>query len=88
MPLYFVTSLTNPAAVLAAAEKAVPEGDVHAASQDKFFIRFEGTSNELSEKLGVADGSTGTAIILLVTAYHGRAPKSIWEWVAQKQGAK
>jgi hypothetical protein len=88
MPLYFVAALNNPAQVTAAAKKLVQESDFHEVAPDKFFVNFEGTSVDLSGKLGLADGSTGTGIVLLVTSYHGRAPKSIWEWINLKLNAK
>jgi hypothetical protein len=88
MPLYFVAALHNPAQVMDAAKRLVSEDEIHEVAPDKFFVNFPGTSVDLSGKLGIADGSTGTGIVLLVTSYHGRAPKSIWEWVNLKLNAK
>lgn len=88
MPLYFVTALTNHEKVLAAGKSVASEGDLLEVAPDKFFVKFEGTSADLSEKLGFTEGVTGTGLVLLVSAYNGRAPKSIWEWVVQKMGAK
>jgi hypothetical protein len=88
MSLYFVTALSDAEKVLAAAKTLVPESDFLEVSDDKFFLKFEGTSVELSRKIGFAEGTTGTGIILLVSAYNGRAPKSVWEWITQKMSAK
>ncbi|MFL9892429.1 hypothetical protein [Paraburkholderia sp. RL17-381-BIF-C] len=88
MPLYFVAALTNPAKILEVAKSEFPESDLHEVAQDKFFVNFAGTSTDLSQKLGIAEGATGNGIVLLVTSYHGRAPKSVWEWVNLKQNAK
>jgi hypothetical protein len=88
MSLYFVTALSHAEKVLATAKTLVPESDFLEVAADKFFLKFEGTSVELSSKIGFAEGTTGTGIILLVSAYNGRAPKSVWEWVTQKMSAK
>lgn len=88
MALYFVAALSNGPAIVAKAKEIAGEADVHQVQPDKFFIRFGGTSPELSEKLGIASGEVGTGIVLLVSAYHGRGPTSMWEWVTQKLGAQ
>lgn len=88
MPLYFVAALTNPTKIADAAKNAVPASDFHEVAADKFFVNFAGTSTDLSQKLGIAEGTTGNGIVLLVSSYHGRAPKSIWEWVNLKLNAK
>lgn len=88
MPLYFVAALSKPSEIQNKIKSEIPEGDYHEVAADKAFINFSGTSTELSEKLGITDGSVGTAIVLLVTSYYGRAPKSVWEWVNLKQNAK
>jgi hypothetical protein len=84
MSLYFVTALSEAEKVIETAKTLVQESDFLEVTDDKFFLKFEGTSLELSSKIGFAEGTTGTGIILLVSAYNGRAPKSVWEWVAQK----
>ncbi|KVF72343.1 hypothetical protein WJ17_03685 [Burkholderia vietnamiensis] len=90
MPLYYVTALTNPDKILAVAKEVTKDQptDLHEVAPDKFFIKFDGTTVELGERLGINEGVTGQGIILAVGAYHGRAPKSLWEWVSQKLNAK
>lgn len=53
-------------------------------SQDVWMIAWRGTPQELSEKLGVTDGSNGSAIVVSIGTYYGRAVPSIWEWIKTK----
>jgi hypothetical protein len=39
---------------------------------------------EVSDALGVTDGSNGTAIIVEFDSYFGRAPTNIWAWIKDK----
>jgi len=41
------------------------------------------TAKEISETLGVADGSNGAAIIVEVASYFGRANPNTWSWLKQ-----
>jgi hypothetical protein len=42
------------------------------------------TAQQVSTKLGTANGGMGTVIVLSISGYHGFAPKNIWEWLAVK----
>ena len=89
MPLYFVATLSQPELAWEAARGIIQESDILEVAEDKFIVKFQGTATELAEKLGYMDGdSIGNGIILLVSSYQGRAPKSVWEWIVQKQGEK
>lgn len=39
---------------------------------------------EVSDKIGVTDGSNGAAVIVEVASYYGRAGNNIWAWVKNK----
>ena len=41
-------------------------------------------TRELSDSLGITDGSVSGGILLRVENYFGRANKDIWEWLAAK----
>lgn len=47
------------------------------------------TSKEVSDALGftMTEGSVGNGIVLRVENYFGRYTRSLWEWIATKQGA-
>jgi len=44
------------------------------------------TSTEISQSLGVTDGSNGSALVMSSAGYFGRLNVSIWEWVKAKLG--
>lgn len=44
-------------------------------------VAFKGTSEELSNQLGITDGQTGRAIVIAVGDYYGFAPPGLWEWI-------
>ena len=39
------------------------------------------TAKELSDQLGITDGSNGSAIVLEVASYFGRADPNVWSWI-------
>ena len=56
------------------------------------FVRFAGTTQELSAKLDLDGTKSKTdrpcpAVITLVNTYGGYAPSSLWEWLKVKSGA-
>lgn len=59
-------------------------------SDTQFLVSSEGTAIEVSTKIGVADPadrrkpSVGPAVILATTAYYGRAPTPVWDWMKSK----
>jgi hypothetical protein len=53
----------------------------------QWIIAANGTSQDVSDRLGVTAGNTGTAIVVSVSGYYGRAPTNIWEWMASRMGA-
>ncbi len=58
--------------------------DFIALPHDEFFISYAGTSKELSDILGITDGSAGTGVIAAISSYYGRAPTNIWDWVKSR----
>lgn len=47
-----------------------------------------GTARDTSEKLGIAEGETGTAVVTEVASYFGRANPAIWSWIKQNWEGK
>lgn len=56
-------------------------------AESGWFIRFPGTTVELSEHIklvGQADGvpsPVGSALIVSIGGYYGRGPTDMWEWL-------
>jgi len=40
------------------------------------------TAVEISNKLGITDGTNGSGIVFAISGYYGRAANNIWEWIA------
>ena len=40
------------------------------------------TAQQISDQLGLSDGSIGSGIVFAISGYYGRAPNNIWEWIA------
>ena len=56
-------------------------------SNGDVLVSFNGTSKELSDKLKISEGVSGTALVLLVNGYFGRATPDVWEWLNLKSKA-
>jgi hypothetical protein len=81
--VYFVTANSNANSVFAKAKEQYPD-NFFEVTTDKFFVATDDTSLDVSKKLGIHDGSTGTGIVLRVSTYNGRAPSALWEWLGAK----
>jgi len=58
---------------------------VHRLPRGEWLVSFDGTTQELSDNLGVsAPEGNGPAVIFAVSAYFGRAPTNIWEWLKSR----
>jgi hypothetical protein len=40
------------------------------------------TAQEISDQLGLTDGTIGSGIVFAISGYYGRAANNIWEWIA------
>ena len=85
MTIFAVIATNQQEKLGAAIAKIYPENHIR-INAESWLVSSEGTSNELSDKLGVTDGSNGSAVVLSVSGYYGRAPTSIWEWMKAKWG--
>lgn len=52
----------------------------------EYLVSFSGTSRELSDALEVTEGKNGTAVIVSVGSYYGRATNDVWEWMSAHWG--
>jgi hypothetical protein len=50
----------------------------------QYLVASRGTAVDVSNALGITDGTNGTGIVLSTSAYYGRAGNNIWEWLAVK----
>lgn len=52
----------------------------------QFLVSYHGTSKELSDLLGITDGTKGQAVIIAVGSYFGRTTPNTWEWLKANWG--
>lgn len=84
MPLYLVTPFADPDALARGVEDAISEHDRYLLKSGGWLIRFDGTSRELSDKIGITNATqnpVGSALVVGVAGYYGKAPNDMWEWI-------
>ena len=83
MALFMVVGLGDNASLAAKIMEQFPDNSLDLGS-DKWLIVSPGTAKEISDKIGISDGASGTGIIANFTGYYGRASSNIWEWITAK----
>ncbi|MFA5919695.1 MAG: hypothetical protein WC856_00190 [Methylococcaceae bacterium] len=90
MAIYIAVPLTPTSSALndAVVRSIASASDRYQLQSDRgWLIKFDGTSVELSNHIGLtgqAQGDIspiGSAIIVPVSAYYGRGPTDMWEWL-------
>ena len=52
-----------------------------------WLISSSGTSHELAERLKILPEGGPSVMVFTITAYSGRAPNTVWEWLKTKMEA-
>lgn len=81
MSIFYLSTFSG----LEAVEKALKDSSLpHVeASQGQWFVSFKGTSQELSDLIGISDSKNGqTGIVVAVSGYWGLASNNVWEFIA------
>jgi hypothetical protein len=87
----FAVLLPIPQPSLAAEIRAAYPGDHLMITDTQWLISGAGTVIDVTAKIGIYDQSlpdripTGSAIVIAMSAYYGRAPTPIWDWIKAKQ---
>ena len=89
MPIFLVTPLAkNFASLKSEIAKVMPEENWQALQNSAgFLIKFNGTTIELSNLIGITDSDkskqsrTGSAMVTLIGSYYGRGPSDMGEWL-------
>lgn len=90
MPIYIVVPLTPSSDALdeAVEQRIAPTTDRYKLQANRgWLIRFDGTTVELSDHIGLTGQEKGTpspiksAVIVPVSGYYGRGPMDMWEWL-------
>lgn len=92
MPVYLVNSLRRDSTpVNDAVGRHIAPPDRYQLPEDRgWFVKFDGTTIELSNRLeitgqekGVAS-PVGPALVIPVTGYYGRGSTDMWEWLKNR----
>jgi len=52
--------------------------------QGQWLLAGKNTTVDVSNLLGITDGSNGSAIVVSISSYYGRASTNVWEWMKVK----
>jgi hypothetical protein len=74
---------TNGERLSGAIETAYPEAKYDLAN-GVWIVSDIATAKEISDKVGISGGANGSAIVLEVASYFGRANPAIWSWMKAK----
>lgn len=86
----FAVLMPSPQQKIAETIKSTFPQDHLALNDTQWLVSTTGTVVELTAKLGIYDAtqpqkaSTGNAVIVAVSAYFGRGPTSVWDWIKAK----
>lgn len=88
MALFLATPLTeNRDRLDHAIAVAIHESDRYRTKSGTWIIKFEGTSRELSDKVGTTNTEptrTESAMYTPISGYYGRGPTDMWEWMKSR----
>ena len=92
MPVYMVVPTEDSGRLARVVSAAIADTDRYILPGNfACFVRFEGTSAELAERLDLPgnknkDDRPCPAVITTVTTYGGFAPTALWAWLKVKMG--
>jgi hypothetical protein len=87
----FAVLMPAPQPQIAAAIQAAYPDDHLSITDTQWLISGSGTAIDVTAKIGVYDSKNpekpagGSAIIIAMAAYYGRAPTPVWDWIKAKQ---
>lgn len=79
MQVFVVVSISNPEKIEAQL-KSFEEGKSFLLKAGVWIVAFDGTTQQLAEKLGIREGDSGTGLVTPISNYSGRASADLWEW--------
>lgn len=84
MAIFTVFGANNAAALQSAVERKF-RGNFLQVGPGQWLLAAEGkTARQVTDELGISDGTNGNAIVTTVGNYWGRHPNDTWEWLKVK----
>ena len=83
MSIFVIFRVANPATMEARLVQDFPN-DHLVIVPGQYLVSAVGTAKDVSDKLGITDGPTGSAIVFRMSSYYGRATSDEWDWIKTK----
>jgi hypothetical protein len=86
----FAVLMPTPQPQLVERIRSAYNSNYYQLNDTQWLISSSGTAIDLTTKLGIADPQnlnaqpTGIAIVFATSAYYGRAPQPVWDWIKSK----
>jgi len=65
---------------------AVGSSKVFDLSDGAWLISANGTAQDICGRIGITEGHAGSAVVVEVASYYGRANPAIWSWIKENWG--
>lgn len=83
MPVFAVLAPLDNQRIGAAIESVFAD-NFFRLSNGQWFVSTHGTAQQLSDRLGISDGSNGGGVVVTVASYWGRSNPDLWPWLAAR----
>jgi hypothetical protein len=80
MQVFVVVAIQKPIDVEENLKVVTPE-KYFAVKDGVWLAAFDGTAQQLAEKLEIRSGKAGTGLVTPISNYSGRASSDLWEWL-------
>lgn len=80
MAIFVIFNAANPQSIAAALQREYPNDHLTVA-EGQWLVSATGVAKDISDKLGITDGTVSSAIIFSMANYFGRASTDIWDWI-------
>ncbi len=84
MSIFLITPIIEPDKVAASVKANFAEDFYPIPNTQSLLVHYAGTTKELSDKLGISTGESGTGIVVSFSSYYGRASTDIWDWIKSR----
>lgn len=84
MTVFVAINVTDPVKFDLAVKANFADDHLQISPREWLIAASGSTAKDISDKLGITDGSKGSAIIFVTAGYYGRAPNNVWEWIGVK----
>jgi hypothetical protein len=84
MAIYVIFRASNSSKLEAALKREFGDDAYLSLGGDQFLLSSSDSTPRVADRLGLTDGASGSAIVVRMSSYHGRANPEVWEWMESK----